>query len=656
MVKRFLKLVFSLGLLVHSVWVYSQTTPLDTIDLESVSIYVSRSNLGIRTGIKSFTVDSLIMREKAGLSLSELLQENSPIFIKTYGRGATATASFRGTGASHTNVYWNGIKINSPMSGEADFSLIPLHFVDDVMIHFGQSSMKFGSGGFGGSVNMQSAPKWTDQHSVNIFQSLGSFETYSTAIKASYGKGNSRVQTRVFREISQNNFPYRNTAKIGRPIEIQENADYHKYGVLQEFYHRPSHRSLVAAKIWFQETNRGIPRLMSNFSSEDKNRQNDQALNAIVSWKQSGVYSWYVSSSISYFNLNYVYSKISTEGNVLPIVDVLSKSWNWSTRTNLQKNLFSWLSADLQAEINSYWVDSHENILMTGYTKNQRHAVIRTTLNAVPSERIFISLFFGEDIYEAKPTPLSSSLSIEYRLLKSKNLSAKGGISRNYHHPSLNDLYWQPGGNRSLKPEDGVTIEGGLKYETNSQRSNNTIDLTFFSSQISNWIMWLPHLKGYWEPINLNRVKAQGFEISLSSNPKFGQTTFKIMGTYGYTRSTIENADGILRPEMFGKQLPFIPVHSGGIAINALWKDFLFAYTFTHYSERYTTTSNNPNSTRRLYPYYMSSASFGKDFKLSQARMGLQFRIDNLLNESYQTILWRPMPGRNYNLVIRLEL
>jgi outer membrane cobalamin receptor len=52
----------------------------------------------------------------------------------------------------------------------------------------------------------------------------------------------------------------------------------------------------------------------------------------------------------------------------------------------------------------------------------------------------------------------------------------------------------------------------------------------------------------------------------------------------------------------------------------------------------------------------MSSASFGKDFSAFGNTMGIQLRIDNLLNESYQTILWRPMPGRNYSFLIRLEI
>ena len=148
---------------------YSQLTVNDTINLESVTIY-RPTHSNTKLGLKSVSIDSLAIAQKRALSLSALLQENTSIFVKTYGRGATATASMRGTSASHTNVYWNGIKINSPMSGEADFSLVPLYFVDDVAIHFGQASMGLGSGGLGGAISLKSRPNWNRKFGAQIYQ------------------------------------------------------------------------------------------------------------------------------------------------------------------------------------------------------------------------------------------------------------------------------------------------------------------------------------------------------------------------------------------------------------------------------------------------------------------------------------------------------
>jgi outer membrane cobalamin receptor len=655
--KRFFISTFAAFALGLPIMTYSQGIATDTIEIESISIYRNRNSIDYIPGTKIESIDSMVFREKTFLSLAELLGENSPIFIKTYGRGATATASFRGTGASHTQVFWNGLKINSPMSGQVDFSQIPLYFIDNVNIHFGLSSMNFGSGGLGGSVNLGSSPDWSKKLGVKVFQSVGSFNSYSTGVNANYGNSKVKVQTRIFRESSQNNFTYRNKARPGYPMEIQENADYLNYGILQEVFYRHSSNNVVSVRLWAQENERGIPRLMSNYSVEEKNRQNDRNLNSIIDLNHYGNSTkWVVSTGISALSLDYIYSKYSNENLMQPIVNAESQSFSWSNRVGFEKTLLQWLQASVDLTNSYQKVSSSDLILLTGYTGEQNQTAIRTKLVATPNERVSLSLLLNEELLGINPSPLMPSFSVEYKVLKNADIKLKGAIARNYHFPSLNDLYWHPGGNRNLLPETGLTYETGLKFSSKPSNFKADFDVTLFVSEIENWIMWLPHLKGYWEPINLQLVKAQGVETSVAIVRKAERLTLKLQGNYSYTRSSIENAGGTIRPESHGKQLPFIPVHSGGIVVNALWNNFYLVYSFTHFSERFTTTSNNPNSFRKLYPYYMSSASIGKDFSTFNSRFGIQLRVDNLLDESYQSILWRPMPGRNFSLLFRIDL
>ena len=635
---------------------YAQYVTNDTIDVESVTVYRAKHR-NTQSGLKSISIDTLAITQQKTLSLSELLQENTSIFIKTYGQGGTATASMRGTGASHTNVYWNGIKVNSPMTGEADFSLIPLYFVDDVAIHFGQASMGLGSGGLGGAISLKSQPSWNEKFGVKIYQSVGSYQSLSTAAASSYSNGKITGQTRVYYESSANNFSFKNTAKIGSPIEIQKNADYKKQGILQELYYRHNSTTMVSARFWAQKTNRGIPQLMTNFAINEENRQDDTNLNGIIEFQNSNNnLSWKLASGFSNMNLNYIYSKTSTEGNNIPILNSNSTAWTWFNRGMMKWESVSWISANLQLELNNHWVNSNEDILTTGYNTQQLQGAARAAITTRPIKNLTLNLLISDELYRNKITPLSASLSASYKLFEKREIYANGGISRNYHHPSLNDLYWQPGGNENLLPEDALTQELGLSYSVKNGSININTSANIFASQIRNWIMWLPHLKGYWEPVNLTQVTARGTELSVTASKALGRLTLKANANYSYTKSTIENAGKIMRAESHGKQLPFIPVHSGGLVINALWKNLHAVYSFTHFSERYTTTSNNPNSMRRLYPYYMSSAAIGYDFTVKKTPLALQLRADNLLNESYQTILWRPMPGINFSLILRVDL
>ena len=103
-----------------------------TIRTETVTVRAQRSLRDI--GAQKTPLDTTVLRENITNSLADVLSQNSSIFIKSYGRGTLATASFRGTAPSHTQVTWNGMKMNSPMLGMVDFSLIPSYLIDDAAL------------------------------------------------------------------------------------------------------------------------------------------------------------------------------------------------------------------------------------------------------------------------------------------------------------------------------------------------------------------------------------------------------------------------------------------------------------------------------------------------------------------------------------------
>ena len=78
-----------------------------TVDIERVEIAGVRPMKEI--GVQRTVLDSALLRENISSSLADALSSGSTLFIKSYGRATLATASFRGTAPSHTQVTWNGM-------------------------------------------------------------------------------------------------------------------------------------------------------------------------------------------------------------------------------------------------------------------------------------------------------------------------------------------------------------------------------------------------------------------------------------------------------------------------------------------------------------------------------------------------------------------
>lgn len=109
-------------------------------------------------GVQQTVIDTAILRENVNISMADVLTQNTVVFIKSYGRATLSTASFRGTAPSHTQVTWNGMKLNSPMLGMVDFSLIPSYFIDNANLYHGASSVSIASGGLGGAITLDTKP------------------------------------------------------------------------------------------------------------------------------------------------------------------------------------------------------------------------------------------------------------------------------------------------------------------------------------------------------------------------------------------------------------------------------------------------------------------------------------------------------------------
>jgi outer membrane cobalamin receptor len=636
------------------------------IQLPAVDV-IARGHFEPETaGMKYTRIDSTVFSQKLHLSLSELLSENTSVFIKSHGRGALATASFRGTAPSHTRVNWNGISINSPMTGMVDFSLIPVFIMDAMELKHGAASVADGSGGLGGSIQLRNTANWDRSFSADYLQVLGSYKTFEEYLRA--GLGNSKLQwdVRAYYNSSDNDYTFLNKAvgdivdgQIVHPLDTNRNAGYKKYGLLQELYYQPSNVQIISLKWWSQWADRTIPQLTSYEGPDHSNlnSQVDSDHKVVADWTHySEKGKMLVRSGFSRKRLDFsVKNHISGVG-LLPVVCSESKLQSLYNHIDYTYRLNERFSFSASFDLNLHEVESNESVSKSGYQRKRQDYSLFVSSRYSMSDRLNLNLMLRQNMVDADISPLIPYLGFDFRVLQGRDLIFKTSVSHNHHYPSLNDLYWQPGGNPGLLPEEGFGLESGLLFRGKRGVTSVRSEVTAFRTDVTNWIIWVPSFKGYWEPQNISRVLTRGLEFNAHIETSLGAIGLTSSASYAYTRSINYGDKHIWGDASYGKQLPYIPIHSGNVFVNFEYHGFNLAWQHNSYSERFTTSSNDVSRRDWLYPYFMNDLSMGKELALNRLQCNIELRIMNLFDETYHTVLYRPMPGRHFMVRVRVRV
>lgn len=625
----------------------------DTIMLDYVEISASHINNKVQEKAMERKIDTAIMQRLQTASLSQLLIQHSPVFIKTYGPGGTASASFRGTTASHTLVLWNGLQLNSPSLGEVDFSMIPVFFTDEVSLQWG-SKTSANSGGLGGIVNIANKQKFNEGLILDVKQTYGSFNTWGSYLTVGYSAKNMIARVKAYRNSSDNDFTYTNIATIPHQEMKQKNADFVDYGFMPEMQVRFKN-SLLTLVSWNQFSHRNYPPIMPNaFNNTKEYADNDFSRN-LISYK----YYWNsgrVEVKSAYFHERQDYFLESYTSNGLPVtqINTLNKSDVFRQIVDLQQDLFrNWkLYAKVQYDYESVTSSDYDLDRDSDLSRKNRDILsFYAALDGKIYRDLDLRMTLRNDIVDDKSAGFFPTVTLTYRMPFVRGLSFNAGYSHNYRNPTLNDLYWYPGGNENLKAENGKTFDFDINYLYENVNFNLDFRSGLYYSKVNDWIQWVPTNYRYWMPKNVSEVMARGFETHLKMNYSFALWTFSLSGNYVYSHTTDES-EYAQQYDANGKQLIYIPKHHANAFAEVRWKSWNMNYTFEFTGER-TTSMNDDEFFAYQLPYYiLHHISFGKQLN----RFRLEFKINNLLNESYQTVLWRAMPGRSYEIYLEFKI
>lgn len=597
----------------------------DTLSLEQVEVYAPALDR-FAQGQKLVNFDSKVLEAYAARSLGDLLQEQSPVFVRQYGAGMVASPSFRGTSAGHTAIFWNGLPINSPSLGQSDLSILSVEAIDQVQVHFGSSGALFGNEAIGGSLHLGSKTEFGKGFQGKFSQTIGSFGLSNSSISGGFSSKKFSSKSRFYRQFAGNDFSFRNVALPGTPESTENHAQVEQLGFVQDLAWNLSAKSQVKAAFWWNKADRQIQPVMGSSTTD---QQLDESFRAVVDYFRFGKTSiWNLKTGFVHEDQLFNESRNQTRQFFLASDWDFAKGSQWQFKAGGRATL---VKGDLST-----------------YSATDQRFEFYQSARWQAAEDLSVSLNLRQFAYLDNFIPFLPGIGADWKFFENEKQEflLKASIGKGFKAPTLNDRFWSPGGNPDLIPEESVSGEIGLNWLKRGVFAWEQ-SLTYYRMQVDNWIIWLPR-GSVWSPENIREVQNQGLEYQGKGNWKMGVFDMEVGLNYTYSQAL----DLTSEPEN-PRQLPYTPQHQANGNLKAGIGGFSANLNSHFVGQRAIGTGN----ARVLDAFQIWNVGLQfSELKWGKSRFPLSFQVLNLLDKDYQVLYLRAMPGRSYQFNLTIHL
>jgi len=268
------------------------------------------------------------------------------------------------------------------------------------------------------------------------------------------------------------------------------------------------------------------------------------------------------------------------------------------------------------------------------------------------SKTLYISGSIRQELIDktlSQPTP---AFGLSYELNESFQISGK--LSRNYRQPTFNDLFWQGGfaqGNPDLLPESAWAQDLGIVFHKLINQNSLSWSTSVFNTYIKNLILWI-QIEGIWTPLNQKEVWTRGIETDLKLSRSISKLKLNFEFHYSFNPSTLEKTADNESSVILKKQLIYTPKHQVKALFYLQHSLGNLSIEQQYVSKRFTKADN----TSWLEAYPLTNLIISKSIKKTNNDLGLSFRLNNLLNQKYQSMENYALPGRNYQISIHYNI
>lgn len=671
--------VLCLGLLL-SIGVRAEDTPEPTTSektyqLEPIIVTATRYPEHLKNiPTHSTLLSSSRLKDFNVLSLGEALKNFSAGEMNSSGSlGQVQTFSLRGSTSSQVLFLLEGRKLNYLNTGIFNLSDLSLGNLEKVEIVRGPLSSLYGANALGGVVNL--IPTLPLKKNFTSSFLYGDENTLISTLNFASGIKNFRLDSGLERKQSEGE---------------RENSDYSALFFHSTLFYRLTSDTDLKLYLSTQNDDLGLPGpvpdplkipksgnfLVSSLfdHQKDKNLSLDFTFHFHSSEKssESGSTGQEVLTRFFFDRRRMDYStRYDFLGEVDETYSYLTKSLGGFMQYSFilkERNRFTFgldFSFDqLEAQKNSYYVASQTSSSLSWNPSSDTYGLWGNS--SMNLGKFTFQLGGRYDLPNNFEETFSPNLGLIYHLRD--DFSFKLNYGEAYRAPTFNDLYWPDVGNKDLKPEKGVSLEGGLSF-TGERISYQT---TLFYRKVRNLISWQPlGENGLWQPFNLDRSNSSGVELELdykmSENFDFGLN-------YSYNKGEEikkelvydDYSTGEKKFEEDTSKARFLPEHIFNLNLNlkiysALSAQLAFNYRGEklNYYPVYTYSPEIIYLTKKIKPF----ANFDINFNQRIKSLTFFLKINNLFDDKTPTQFGNSIsdldysnPGRKVFTGIKLEM
>ena len=664
-------------------------------------------------------------------SVADAIRFLSGVQIKDFGGiGGLKTVNVRSMGSQHVGVFYNGIRIGNAQNGVVDLGRFSLDNIEEISLYNGQRSRILQPAkdfGTAGTIYLRTRrPRFENNKPYNIRMLFrtGSFDLINPSFlwehrirgwDTEQGNNTHNIASSVSAEYVQSSgryrFRYRRVLPDGTvawdTTAIRQNGDIQALrleGGLTGF----TERTQWQVHNYLYSSERGIPGAIVNNVWKNSQRQWDRNFftQASLTTVVNDRYELLINAKYAHDFLRYqnpdttlmlidnrftqqeIYLSFANRFSILP-------NWDISLATDFQWNV---LDANLQNFVRPTRYTTLVALATAVEFGNVRiqASLLGTFINEQADWRGLPNILPEQQTRSAENRQeLSPAIFVSYQPFAGarhvspiRPLQFRAFYKRSFRMPTFNDLYYTQIGNVSLRPEFTTQFNLGFQYAIDMGRTTMDAEYAPFGhsrifqglqisadvyyNEVTDKIVAIPRGSGQfrWMMMNIGRVEIRGLDTRVETNWLLPHD-IRLQAAANYTFQRAQDfsdpTDTDPRAGTWGRQIAYIPWHSGSLSLLASFRSWTFNYSFVYVGERYHNSSNIRENHER--PWYTSDISIGKTFQLRRTRSGrMQYapmsvptfrvsaEINNVFNQQYDIVLNYPMPGTNFRIILRLDI